>query len=767
MNKIFKRKRVANAVLAALFVVSSIGGYSPVSKAAEPEAETVQVEYQKEDKQVIPDKFNTGAKGMLKKFVPTGTNDGVDELVGSQGGSERILELKKSSAEGTYNITFGRPNNQILSGRIEFNDMDLSDYTFQVTDFDKAKDITLVFNNCKFKILKNQPRESNVKFELNNSSIQYFSGSNAKFKNCAFGGSYEDGLKPFINVEVVDSYFSDFNYFFEGTEKRKETHIDCLQISGYEYSDKQGVKHTVDTKNLKFKNCRCELPNILLDGNKATINACLMLQVEFSNAYDISFEDCIVNGGADTIFARTTSDKVLQNISFKNIKIGDAKFHSAFYTVTDPRVEFSNVSTTDSLYIGSVFKEEGKTFFSVSNDTKKERKLRIITGNKVYDDITIPACPGRKELENKEIQKFSDMPLDILKSIDEDCDYAVCLDVTDENNIKQIRFVNYTDNPVCIEKSHFGTTDKAVLLEGSCGAKGSDVNFSLSNDYVLTISGTGAIANYDSSKLPPWNDYKGYIKKVVIEKGVTSIGNQAFNGCYTLETVVLPDGLKSICHLSFSSCTLLTNINIPESVESIAQTAFTNVAKKIIEDDSKDSEEDKKDPDSKESDKKDSEKSDDKTSDNKTTEDKTTESSNKDNKTREKQNSDSSNKSTTWKVGQKITDKKTGFVYKVKSVKKTHELALIKVPKKSAKVTVKTTVKISGKKCKVTSIGVNAFKGNKKVKQITLEKGISKISKGAFKGCKNLKKLVVKNKNLTKKYLKKIGVNKKVKISYK
>lgn len=766
MNKIFKRKRVANAVLAALFVVSSIGGYSPISKAAEPD--TVQVEYQKEDKQVIPDKYNTGAKGMLKRFTPTNENNGVEKLVGYQDGEERILELKKSSAENTYNITFERPDNQPLSGRIEFNDLDLSDYTFQVTDVTNAKNVTFVFNNCKFKILKHNESLNNiVKFELNNCNIQYFSGSNTKLNKCAIGGSYEDGLKPFVNVEVTDSYFSDFNYFFEGTKEREGTHIDCVQISGLEYKDKMGIKHVVDTKNLKFKNCRCELPNILLDGNKATINACLMLQVEYSNAYDISFEDCIVNGGADTIFARTTSDKLLQNISFKNIKIGDAKFHSAFYTVTDPRVLFDNVATTDSLYIGSVFKEDGKTFFSVSNDTKKERKLRIITGNKVYDDITISACPGSKELENKEIQKFSDMPLDILKSIDEDCDYAVCLDVTDENNIKQIRFVNYTDNPVYIDKSYFGNTDKSVLLEGSCGANGSDVNFSLSNDYVLTISGTGAMANYHSKLLPPWTDYMGNIKKVVVEKGVTTVGNQAFNGCYTLETVVLPEGLTSIGTRSFANCTILTNINIPESVESIDKNAFVSVAKKIIEDDSKDSEEDKKDPDSKESDKKDSEKSDDKTSDNKTTEDKTTESSNKDNKTTEKQNSDSSNNSTTWKVGQKITDKKTGFVYKVKSVKKTPELALIKVPKKSAKVTVKGTVKLNGKKCKVTSIGANAFKNNKKVKQITIEKNITKISKGAFKGCKNLKKIVVKNKKLSKKYLNKIGLKKTVKVTYK
>ena len=47
---------------------------------------------------------------------------------------------------------------------------------------------------------------------------------------------------------------------------------------------------------------------------------------------------------------------------------------------------------------------------------------------------------------------------------------------------------------------------------------------------------------------------------------------------------------------------------------------------------------------------------------------------------------------------------------------------------------------------------------------IYIYKGITKISKGAFKKCKNLKKVVVKNKKFTKKYLRKRGLSKKVNI---
>ena len=75
--------------------------------------------------------------------------------------------------------------------------------------------------------------------------------------------------------------------------------------------------------------------------------------------------------------------------------------------------------------------------------------------------------------------------------------------------------------------------------------------------------------------------------------------------------------------------------------------------------------------------------------------------------------------------------------------------ALIKSQdKKKTKVTVPGTVKIDGKKVKVTSIGANAFKNNKKVKTVVLGKNIQKIGSGAFRGCKNLKSITVYANNL-------------------
>lgn len=69
----------------------------------------------------------------------------------------------------------------------------------------------------------------------------------------------------------------------------------------------------------------------------------------------------------------------------------------------------------------------------------------------------------------------------------------------------------------------------------------------------------------------------------------------------------------------------------------------------------------------------------------------------------------------------------------------------IKIP-----ATVKVTV--NGKKVtyKVTSIKNNAFKNNKKVKQVTVSRNIKKIGKNAFKNCSKIKKIKIKSSSIKK-----------------
>ena len=103
------------------------------------------------------------------------------------------------------------------------------------------------------------------------------------------------------------------------------------------------------------------------------------------------------------------------------------------------------------------------------------------------------------------------------------------------------------------------------------GATG-DCTWTLDDNGVLTISGNGEMEDYYFSQESPWGTE---IKKVVIENGVTSIGDYAFAYCKGLTSVTIPDSVTSIDNFAFSRCTGLTSITSPNSVTSIGGGAFS------------------------------------------------------------------------------------------------------------------------------------------------------------------------------------------------
>ena len=101
-----------------------------------------------------------------------------------------------------------------------------------------------------------------------------------------------------------------------------------------------------------------------------------------------------------------------------------------------------------------------------------------------------------------------------------------------------------------------------------------NLTWKLYEDGTLNISGTGAMKNYGySNNRSPvfWNTD---VTSIVIEEGVTSIGNNAFYDCTSLTSVTIPGNVESIGESAFYYCDNLTDVTLQDGVKSIGDAAF-------------------------------------------------------------------------------------------------------------------------------------------------------------------------------------------------
>jgi uncharacterized protein YjdB len=128
-----------------------------------------------------------------------------------------------------------------------------------------------------------------------------------------------------------------------------------------------------------------------------------------------------------------------------------------------------------------------------------------------------------------------------------------------------------------------------VMSVGVGGACGDNVFWTLT-DSVLTISGSGAMYDFEASGnqpegkgLPfnasinvttPWYSQRLAINKIVVESGVTSIGAHAFMGLQNVRALVWHEGITHIGTSAFSFCEKLEELNIPDNLTHIREKVF-------------------------------------------------------------------------------------------------------------------------------------------------------------------------------------------------
>ena len=113
-----------------------------------------------------------------------------------------------------------------------------------------------------------------------------------------------------------------------------------------------------------------------------------------------------------------------------------------------------------------------------------------------------------------------------------------------------------------------------IVASGTCGAEGdgSNLTWTLDSEGVLTISGSGDMHDYVYSS--PWHENGNQIRSVLMENGVTGIGNFAFFECISLTSMTIPDSVTCIGNCAFKDCSSLASVTIPDGVASIGVYAF-------------------------------------------------------------------------------------------------------------------------------------------------------------------------------------------------
>lgn len=439
----YKKKLLISIFIIILIILTIKSLY--VKKSNPSEVEYMQsnqdfflVTQRNEDINIIPDKYNTGYK-----------NSNTITII-NQGCTINGLEFITNSVNDLVLDLYYRNKN--IGDSIVIENVDFSRFKVVVYNTEKVKTPKkIIFKNCNFSKLWNAKEEVLVSYQFENCSFNNFNGSNSTFINCYFGSSYFDALNPYQNISLVNCFISDLSYPLD----KGTIHSDGVQIYGYP---------GIIVQNISFQNCRFEIPIIPLQNSNSSINSCVSIGLEYSNGYNIKFQNTILNGGGFSLGIGAKSPFEVSNINLNNVKIGQAHKYGDIYPNAYGKSNRDNLITTNSLYIGSVWKDNNNLIhISVTNDTLEERVLLVVTeyGTEYF---VIPPCYDSSKISINDNLSYKDYPFDI-EIVILDSPWIVCYDyeIVPEN---QIRYVNWGNQDVYLSSENDTLSNSKILLSG-------------------------------------------------------------------------------------------------------------------------------------------------------------------------------------------------------------------------------------------------------------------------------------------------------------
>ena len=368
------------------------------------------------DKYVIPDKLNVGLSDESILSTAPETIYCVDA-----DGNQSTLTWR----EFGVSIDFNKAANKNVSGTVVFENVDFKQYSdkFDLMNCGayEGEYLMLKFVNCRFGFFNNSYQEKTMNIVLKNCQFTRINSADSDFEG---------------RIEIYDCLITRGDDEAFASDGLNLGHYDCI-IDGLYVKDldkpaeSQGSAHQdgiqcVKNARLQFSRIRVEFPSLNYEYHIGTINVPFYME---ASAEGTKADHCIFNGGQWYCIA-TCKDTIFNKVHMGHSWNKDSGLGNGTKNCTQTDLEENSFA-----YISSVWQESDGIHFLASNDTTSDQTIVIYT-NKGKQEITLPY------VSEKTVTSFDELTID-KEYIIEDANYMVAF-----NNDRQIRFVNYTNNPI-------------------------------------------------------------------------------------------------------------------------------------------------------------------------------------------------------------------------------------------------------------------------------------------------------------------------------
>ena len=298
-----------------------------------------------------------------------------------------------------------------------------------------------------------------------------------------------------------------------------------------------------------------------------------------------AFNGCMNHGGVTTFFAGgITPSQYGANVANGCLNTGELSYSSDGYGCAIIRSNSYNLAL-NCFYLSSAGGSaiDGATAVTSSQLSSGEvahalrdyfgqtigtdsRPVRLTSSNRVYRVTVVGEATGTYYVNYGKTVSLPELSSCAAYFVD-GAKFDTSTPITRDYALAAKGYHNYVDG-VC---RYCGNEGVAYLDVGNCGES---VAWTLTESGVLTISGTGAMANYTASNPAPWNAYKSGIQSVVISDGVTNVGDYAFKSLTNVTSVTIGKSVRTIGQYAFHGMTGLTTVTISNSVTAIGDYAF-------------------------------------------------------------------------------------------------------------------------------------------------------------------------------------------------